>query len=153
MTFHYNPQDASDTWADGDYKAEIHRVEERQSRAGNDMVEIVVKVFNGDGAHIFVRDYIVCNLQFHLQRLKKLCAACEPEIDFEAGELDTTQLVDQTVMVTLKTEDGQDGFEDRNVVKTYMRYVGKRKQKKKKVTGTTVSLPEKDIVKADVIPF
>ena len=72
MTFHYNPQDASDTWADGDYKAEIHRVEERQSRAGNDMVEIVVKVFNGDGAHIFVRDYIVCNLQFHLQRLKKL---------------------------------------------------------------------------------
>ena len=114
----YNPDDAKppllpDDW----YDAEIVNAVEKQSKAGNDMLQVTFKVFAGSAFRL-IDDYFVNNNQSMLSRLKKLCAVVGH--NFAAGEVGPSNLMGKSLKVMVKTRKDETGkYDDQNVVAGY----------------------------------
>ena len=108
--------------ADGDllkegwYEATITKAEDKVSQKGNAMMLLHVRI-DGEHGAVFIKDYIVSSVSFHLSRLKRLCAAVG--IDYEAGEVKPDQLEGQEMSVSVKIEEGKGDFDDKNTIKQY----------------------------------
>lgn len=114
MAFRYNPKDAVQCFQPGEYEAAVESVKEKVSKAGNDMLEVVFKVFNGASEQL-VWDYI--SNPKTLFKLKKIARAFGREQEFDAGEFNLEQHVGQVLTVELSIE--SDDFGDKNRVVAY----------------------------------
>ena len=112
MALKYNPKDATTTWPDGDYDAEIVKVEEKQSSKGNDMAVVTYKVYNDEGKTRLVTDYIV--IPAALFKLKQLAGALGQQAAFDAETFQPGDHVGAGVRVELRTEAGDGQYEDKN---------------------------------------
>lgn len=112
----YNPKDASVVWPAGDYTATIEAVEEKTSKAGNDMHALTFTVYNGDRA-IHVAEYIV--YPAFTWKLKKLAVALGAVDTFHAGRFDPADFIGRNLTVTLGIEDGKDGYDEKNKITAY----------------------------------
>lgn len=115
MGFRYDPKDAVQCWPEGTYEATIVSVEEKQSKAGNDMLVVKFRCYS-DNRQTLVTDYITDAMTWKLKKIAKACGML--------AEFDTNQpnwyfdLQDKNLRVVLKVDE-QDGFDDKNQVRGY----------------------------------
>lgn len=100
----------------GEYDATVVAAEERQSKSGNDMIELKLAVYDKDGTEYPVDDYLVSSPRA-LWKLEKFCESAG--LVFGAGELTAIQTEGCNVRVNIGVEKRQ-GFRDQNKVWDYL---------------------------------
>jgi hypothetical protein len=114
-------------WQPGVYGFEIlpsamlgqseHRTEDTQSKSGNDMIKLIVKVFDETRGERIVIDYL---LEAMAHKLNRAMLACSLADKYAAGEVVAEDFVGKTGFLELKIEKDKAGqYEPRNAVKTY----------------------------------
>jgi hypothetical protein len=132
-----------DPWQIGEYDFEVAEAEERQSKAGNDMIAVRLNVFNAEGGRCVVFFYILSN---QVWKLKQFAEATGMLADFEAGEMSAELMVGRTGRVKLGIEPAQNGYEAKNSVKAFL--PGKQAPKQ---APARMKVPAGDL--EDEIPF
>jgi len=154
MTFEYNPKEVESEYAvllSGEYECEIVGAVETVSKAGNDMIKLVLCVYGNEGQSEQVRvyDYIVSPNT--LWKLKSICRCCDMKFD---GVLDEQLLVGKrmNVLVKIEPERTVNGktYSERNSIVKYVSGIGKQTT----VTDPPVEADDKDVKPLpDNIPF
>ena len=126
----------------GDYPFEISGAEHYISKAGNEMLKILVRVYKEDGSFLLVDDYLTEKIMY---KVKHLCDATGLTDAYNAGELEPEALIGKTGELKLGIQVDKSGnYPDRNSIKDYK--VPKDGEPKK-------ALPKKDDDFGDSIPF
>ena len=152
MTFEYNQKEVKSEYAvlsNGEYECEVVGAVETVSKAGNDMIKLVLCVFGNEGEQVRVYDYIVSPST--LWKLKSICRCCEIEFD---GILDEQLLIGRRMRVLTKVdpERNVDGktYSERNSIAKYVSGIGNQTTK----TDPPVVADDKDVQPLpDNIPF
>lgn len=106
---------------EGNYPFEISAAESKKSKSGNDMIEILVRVYKPDGKFILVTDYLMEKM---LYKLLHCCQACGLEGQYNQGLLEADMFIGKTGMLKLKVDpEGQ--YPAKNSVKDYIKDAGK----------------------------
>ncbi len=100
----------------GIYDFEIEDAWEKKSAANNEMIEIRVRVSNGNGLSRTLRDYLVAK---RLEKLLHCCAACGLADKYRNGCLSDDDFVGKRGRLRLGVEKKR-GFPDRNVIEDYV---------------------------------
>jgi hypothetical protein len=100
----------------GNYDFEIIDATEKKSAAGNEMIELKVRVSNGNGISRTLTDYL---LGKRPARLRNCCAACGLEDKYETGCLSADDFPGKrgTLKVTIEKAKG---FSARNIIQDYV---------------------------------
>ena len=133
----YNPKAVVDeVLPAGIYDAVVKKATNDVSKGGNEMIKLMLEVYTPTGIAATVWDYLVFTDSV-LYKVKHFCESAG--IDFDKGELEGEECVDQNVRVKLVIDE-QEGYAPKNAVKDYM-----------KRNGATVPVkkPEKD----PLVPF
>ena len=152
MPFEYNPKEAKSEYAvlpNGEYECEIVGAVNTVSKAGNDMIKLVLCVYGNEGEQVRMYDYIVSPST--LWKLKSICRCCEIEFD---GILDEQLLIGRRMRVLTKVdpERNVDGktYSERNSIAKYVSGIGNQTTK----TDPPVVADDKDVKpSASEIPF
>lgn len=115
-------------WPDGVYSFEIldkvtlggksYFTEERLSKKNNEMIQLVLRVYDERGGFITVRDYLMESMP---HKLKHAAQALGLEDKYDLGILMATDFVGKNGKLELKIEKSKDmNYPDRNVVKDYV---------------------------------
>ena len=102
MSFEYNPKEVKSEYMilnNGEYECEIVGAVETVSKAGNDMIKLVLCLYGNDGEQVRVYDYIVNPNTIY--KLKSICRCCDIEFD---GVLDEQLLVGKRMVVLVKVD-------------------------------------------------
>tara|TARA_R110000822_G_scaffold282204_4_gene403795 strand:+ start:277 stop:738 length:462 start_codon:yes stop_codon:yes gene_type:complete len=102
MSFEYNPKEIKSEFTvlnNGEYECEIVGAMETVSKAGNDMIKLVLCLYGNDGEQVRVYDYIVNPNTIY--KLKSICRCCNIEFD---GVLDEQLLVGKRMRVLTKVD-------------------------------------------------
>lgn len=101
----------------GDYDAEVVKAEQKESKKGNDMIAIKLRVFH-DGGTIIVDDWLLDNVP---AKLKRFCESAGLIDEYEAGELTAESCHERSVRVKLKIDRDETGqYGDKNAVAGYV---------------------------------
>ena len=103
---------------DGDYDFEVTDAEEATSKAGNEMIVLSLKVFDGDGGHQSVRDYLVSS-DGGLRKIRGFAVATDLVERYETGALDASDMLRQSGRCKIK-RDANPGYEPKNAVAYYL---------------------------------
>jgi hypothetical protein len=120
MPIDYNPKDAVQCWAPGDYQGTLIKVEDKTSKVksdgsgGNPMQVWTFRAYHDDGREQLISDYVV--LPSATFKIKQLALALNKKSDFEAGTFQADDYINADVKLYLVV-DKQDGFDDKNKVK------------------------------------
>lgn len=112
----YDPKDAVRTWDEGEYDAVLSHVEEKQSKAGNDMYELVFTCYDGDEERV-IRDYVV--IPKFVWKLKRLAQAFGVEKTFDDGKFNPEDFIGHGLRVALVVRK-QEGYDEQNQITKYM---------------------------------
>lgn len=100
----------------GTYDFEVITAEEKKSKAGNDMIEVSLRVFDAEGNRNTVRDYLMESIAY---KLRHAAAACGLLGSYEQGQLNADNMVGCTGKLILGVET-PDNYPEKNVVKDYV---------------------------------
>ena len=103
---------------EGNYPFQISQAESKLSKKGNEMIELLVRVYKPDGQFILVTDYLMEAMMF---KLLHCCQACGLEEQYNQGILDARDFIGKTGMLKLKIDPEKDGFPPKNSVKDYIK--------------------------------
>tara|TARA_R110002051_G_C8617371_1_gene482772 strand:+ start:243 stop:692 length:450 start_codon:yes stop_codon:yes gene_type:complete len=122
MTFEYNPKEVKSEYAllpNGEYECEVVSAEETVSKAGNDMIKLVLCLYGNNAEQVRVYDYIVN--PNGINKLKSICRCCDIAFD---GILDEQLLVGKrmTVLAKIDPERTVEGktYTERNSIDKYV---------------------------------
>jgi hypothetical protein len=101
----------------GDYYFEILDAWEKKSAAGNDMIELKVRISNDDGVVRTLSDYLVGKRP---EKLRHCCVVCGLLEKYESGCLSNDDFPGKRGRLRLTIEKSRKGYPDRNVVKDYL---------------------------------
>jgi hypothetical protein len=105
----------------GPYSFEIFKAEERQSKAGNDMIYLKVGVFDDDGRIHYVDDYLMESISYKLRHAAEVCGLLD---DYEQGQLNAGDFVNKTGQCKVGIEkDKNNQYPDKNRIVDYLRPV------------------------------
>lgn len=105
-------------WQPGEYGFEIVEATSKTSKAGNEMIELEIRVFNDEGSSRTVTDYLMEKLAY---KLKHAAVACGLQDKYEQGFLDDVDFVGKTGKLKLKvTKDKNGQYPDKNDVADYI---------------------------------
>jgi hypothetical protein len=125
--------EANTVWPKGEYEFEVLseasfgqktlETVNRTSNAGNDMLQLIVKVYNPDGKTRNVVDYLMETMGF---KLRHACEACGLVDNYNSGELSAHDFIGKIGKLTLDIQPesvGKDGktYSEKNVVKDYVK--------------------------------
>lgn len=114
----------------GIYDFEILTAVEKKSKAGNDMIEMKVRVFDQEGKSTNVFDYL---MEVMAYKLRHAAAACGLLSSYEQGQLNADNFVGCTGKLKLGI-DVPVGFPEKNVIKDYV--VPRSEEEQKMVEAT-----------------
>jgi hypothetical protein len=100
----------------GEYDFEIIDAREKTSTAGNDMIELKLRISNGDGIARVLTDYL---LPKRPAKLRNCCAACGVLEKYESGVVSDDDFPGKRGRLKLAVEKKK-GWADRNVVADYV---------------------------------
>jgi hypothetical protein len=121
----HTPAKEVDMFPPGTYEAVVGRAEEKTSQAGNEMIELVLRVYGPDGATIPVYDYLI-SADSSAWKIRHFCKSAG--LDYEKGDLSTGECDGQNVRVILAiTKDKNGKYPDKNTVKDYLERNGNAK--------------------------
>jgi hypothetical protein len=134
-----NELSAGNLIPDGTYPFEVIKAVAKQSKAGNDMIVVTLKIFEGDTHGSLLDDYLMESIAF---KLFHFCAYSGLTAQYESGTLTAENCVGRTGYAKIGVQKGKakdDGgfWPDRNTVKDYIR----QEMKKAGVVNVTPSKP------------
>lgn len=145
---------------DGWYPFTIATAEEKVSKKGNEMIEINVKIYRGEGFS-FVRDYLM-DTEFGAGKLRHLSETCGLLDAYESGGIEATMLVNREGFARIGREKSKDPqFADKNKILDFATQPPEPKEKEAKkaaehariATGEKRPSPANDDAAEDDIPF
>lgn len=102
----------------GVYDFEVLEAEEATSAKGNDMIKLKLKVYEDDGGHRIVFDYL---LEALAAKLRSAAEVCGLHPQYEAGELRATDFEGKVGKVKVGIQKDKAGqYPDRNAVLDYV---------------------------------
>jgi hypothetical protein len=101
----------------GEYDFEILDAWEKKSAAGNDMIELKVRVSNGDGVSRTLADYLVAKRP---EKLLHCCGACGLVDKYQTGRLSGDDFPGKRGRLKLAVEKSKKGYPDKNVIADYL---------------------------------
>jgi len=114
----HTPTKEVDMFPPGTYEAVVVRAEEKVSQKGNEMIELVLRVYSADGATIPVYDYLI-SAESSAWKIRHFCKSSG--LDYEKGDLSADECLGQNVRVILAvTKDAGGKYPDKNTVKDYL---------------------------------
>jgi len=103
---------------DGKYGFVISDAKEKVSAAGNEMIELTVRVYKDDGGFNLITDYLMEKMAF---KLLHACDVCGLRPAYDAGELIADNFVGKEGFVKIKTQKSKDPqYADKNVIADYI---------------------------------
>jgi hypothetical protein len=88
------------------------------SKSGDDMILLVVKVFNGEGRGRVVLDYLTARTA---KKLRGAAIACGLLAEYDAGSISGEAFIGKTGMLKLSVEKDKTGrYADKNAVAAYL---------------------------------
>jgi len=109
---------ASQLFPKGAYRFEVLEATDKESRAGNPMIELKLKVTDSRGVARFVTDYLLEQWPIKLRHAAEACGLID---QYDAGELTGQNFVGKTGRVMLGIQkDKAKKFPDKNVVLDYV---------------------------------
>jgi hypothetical protein len=104
----------------GEYDFEIVSAVDKVSTAGNEMIELRVKIFDSFGQPVNqIFDYLL-NTDRMAYKLRHCCRACGLLSEYESKRLDSSQFVGHTGKCLIDVQKDKSGsFPDRNVITDY----------------------------------
>lgn len=113
----YQAQTSFDPLPPGDYLVTVFDTEIKQSKSGNNMVKVTLKVTDGPLAGRMIWDQYVLGNEVAMKRLKALAVAGKhPHPDFIK---DTDELHGLKLGIRVKVEDKGDGYGPKNVITSF----------------------------------
>jgi hypothetical protein len=103
-------------FANGVYDFEFVEANDAVSQKGNDMIAIVLNVYNQQGETRKVKDWLLESVAY---KLKHACETCGLGDAYAAGSVDAFDFLNRTGRVKLRIEKSQ-GYPDKNVVVDYV---------------------------------
>lgn len=104
---------------EGVYPFEVTSSEDKKSKAGNDMIELELRVFMPDGRQRVLRDWLMEKMAF---KLYHFCAYTGLAVKYEAGTLHSSDCVGRTGYAKIVIQEDKKGqYPDRNSVADYVR--------------------------------
>lgn len=100
----------------GDYSFEVISAEDAVSKAGNQMMKLVLKVYDNDGKTHLVYDYLLEALAF---KLKHFCEATGLNDKYEEGKLEVNDCVGKSGKVYLEIQESG-LYKPKNIVGDYI---------------------------------
>jgi len=108
----------------GVYDFEILKAEDTISKAGNEMIKLLLKVFAKDGSSILVNDYLLESVEF---KIKHCCEAIGASEKYATGDMVADDFISGTGQMMIKIDKGKlkddgsgDYYPDRNSVADYL---------------------------------
>lgn len=108
---------ASYLWPKGNYDFEVLDCSDETSKAGNDMIKLMLKVYNADGKTQNVFDYLLESMEHKLRHAAYAVGLGER---YEAGDLEAADFEGKSGKLTLDIQPAKDGYAAKNVVKDYV---------------------------------
>lgn len=128
----------------GTYDFEVADAKDKTSKAGNEMIELNLKVFDADGDYRFVRDYLLESIP---HKLRHVAYACGLGDKYEAGELTAEDFLDRTGQVKVGIQKDKTGqYADQNSVRDYVLPTGN-------ATPARQAQSQPAVIDDDEIPF
>jgi hypothetical protein len=107
---------------EGVYDFEVVKAEEKTSKAGNQMIELSLHVFDASGKTVFVRDFLMESLAYKLRHCADACGLIE---GYESGALIDKDFVGKCGKVKIVIQKDKEGkYPDKNVVRDYIKREG-----------------------------
>lgn len=107
-------------WPKGEYDFEVIEAAEKQSKSGNDMIELQVTVFNAEGKQKTIKDWLL-GTPSTIYKLRHFAYGSGLEQEYEAGTLEASDCIRRTGKVTLRIEKDPNGqYADKNVIQDYV---------------------------------
>jgi|TARA_R100000084_G_scaffold104099_3_gene60464 hypothetical protein len=119
MTFMFDPEKVEEKnyicLPKGEYEVRIDDVVQKQSKAGNDMLELSLTAFTDEGQKVRMFDYIVN--PSGLWKLKTICNNVGIAFD---GTLEEQLLVGKTLKAKVELRPASEKYPERNQVSAYI---------------------------------
>jgi hypothetical protein len=100
----------------GEYDYEVAQAHDKKSSAGNEMIELKLRIFFDEGERT-VTDYL---LEATAGKLKHFCYSHGMGQHYENGTLQASDCTMLTGKCKLKIEKGKNGYADKNAVADYL---------------------------------
>lgn len=105
-------------WTVGEYSFEVLDAEDTTSKAGNEMIKLKVSVFNNEGGHKILFDYLLDSMAHKVRHIADACGLIDK---YEAGSLEAIDLKGKTGVLKLKiTKDKAGQYPDKNEIADYV---------------------------------
>jgi hypothetical protein len=102
----------------GDYDFEILDARETESRSsGNPMIELKLKVSDGNGVSRILPDYLV---EQKIEKLRNCCIACGLIDQYKNGSVSPDGFKGKRGRIRVAVQKGTNGYMDRNTVTNYL---------------------------------
>jgi hypothetical protein len=102
---------------DGDYDFQVLEASDKKSKAGNQMIELKLGIFNGDALRWHVYDYLVPQMEV---KLRHFCDCTGLLAVYESGALAAEACRGRAGRCRLIIEEAEGSYPDKNVVKDYI---------------------------------
>jgi hypothetical protein len=103
---------------EGIYDFEVSQGLDKTSKAGNEMIELLVRVYKPDGGFTLISDYLMEKIAY---KLKHAADACGLSIQYDTGNLHGDDFVGKTGKVKVKIQKDKEGqYPDKNVIADYV---------------------------------
>lgn len=103
---------------EGSYPYQISQGEDKISKAGNEMIQLLVRVFKPDGSFNLVTDYL---MEAVAHKLRHAADASGLTAKYESGQLLGADFVGKTGNLKLKIQKDKNGvYSDKNVIADYI---------------------------------
>jgi hypothetical protein len=106
----------------GEGNFEVLEATEKHSKSnGNPMIELKLKVWDEKGQEGNVFDYLMLTgSNYSLRKIRHFCYSCGLERSYEAGKLSGFDCIGKQGKLKIETKKGENGYQDKNVVKDYI---------------------------------
>jgi len=103
---------------DGTWDFEVIKAEAKLSKSGNEMIHILVKVWDMNGTSSIVNDYLISSI---LYKVRHFCYGTGLEQHYENGDLSDVMCVGRTGKCKGKIEKDKTGqYPDKNIIVDYL---------------------------------
>lgn len=120
-------------WPIGDVDFEIAEAIERQSAAGNDMIELKMLIFNHEGRRRVISDYLLSNQQW---KLKQACYSCGMHAAYDNGVTDAEDFVGRTGKLKIGVQPASEQYKAKNKVTAYIASSSRPTERHERVPAT-----------------
>lgn len=102
----------------GIYPFEIIEASDQQSKSGNDMIKLAIKVWDSEGSEHYVYDYLLESMAYKLRHAAEACSLLDK---YESGELLASDFVNKTGSLKIAIKKDKMGqYPDSNQVNDYI---------------------------------